>query len=306
MIKQVFQKDSTQPPTQASTQADAPQNTDTEVKSDSDFSKELSGMLSSYDGTNVSEEALFSALVGKQLKDTKGEETFNQYSSMVSAITGPGSSFEEQSVKALLQLTESGALSEEEASKIYSNAFGAAQLDNDAEHLFDHIGGDTDKTKATAAIASGISKAEETMKLIESGVLAAPSLSIREATARAMAAFSMTGGKSGSVGSTVSSGDHSGGSGPFLYKPVSDSDGKLVVLSSSTFSDQVESARITKDGQILEEGRWGGIGNGNRAHFRFSKSGSSYPDNLAVEFILKDGTVKSYEITESSDRTEQQ
>lgn len=305
MISNVFQKDSTQAPIQASTPAAAPQNTDTSVKSSSDFSKELGGMLSSYDGTNVSEEALFSALVGKQLKDTKGDETFNKYSSMVNAKTGPGSSFEVQSVKALLTLTDSGALSEEEASKIYSNAFSAAQLDNDTGHLFDHIGGGADKTIATATIDTGISKAEEAMKRIESGDLAVPKVSIREATARAMSAFSLTGSKSSHGAKPLSSGDQSGGSGPFLYKPTSDSDGKLVVLSPSSFADQVESARITKDGQVLDEGRWGGIGNGNRAHFRFSKPGSSYPDNLTVEFILKDGTKKSYEVKDSSQRTEQ-
>lgn len=305
MIKQVLQKDATQP-VQATNPAENSPNTKTDIKSDSDFSKELSGMISSYDGTNVSEEALFSALVGKQLKDTKGEETFNQYSSMITASTGTGASFEEQSLKALLKLTESGALKEDEASKIYSNAFSAAQLDDDTEHLFDHIGGGADKTKATATITDGISKAEEAMKLIESGALTVPTVSIKEGMSRAMAAFSLTGGKSRPGESNASiSGDQSSGSGPFLYKPTSDSDGKLVVLSPSSFADQVESARITKDGQVLDEGRWGGIGNGNRAHFRFSKPGSSYPDNLTLEFILKDGSTKTYEIADSSQRTEQ-
>jgi len=304
MIKQVFQKDATQT-TQPTPAPDASQSTNTDARNDSDFSKELKGMLSSYDGTNVSEEALFSALVGKQLKDTKGDETFDKYSSMVAAQNGPGASFERQSIQALLTLTDSGALTEEEASKIYSNAFNAAQLDDDKEHLFDHVGGGNDRTKATAEITAGISKAEEAMKLIESGAATPPLVPIREGIARAMAAFSLTGGQSAVSKGDSHSSEPSGGSGPFLYKPISDSDGKLVVLSSSTFADQVESARITKDGQVLDEGRWGGIGNGNRAHFRFSKPGSSYPDNLTVEFILKDGTIKSYDITDSSQRTEQ-
>lgn len=301
MIKQVLQKDATP----ANSPAPAQQNTDTISQSDSDFSTELKGMLTSYDGNNVSEEALFSALVGKQLKEMKGDEAFGKYSSIVTASSGPGYSFEEQSVQALITLTDSGGISEEEASKIYSNAFSAAQLDGDTEHLFDHIGGGADQTKATETIATGISKAEAAMTLIEAGTLTAPPISITDATARARAAFSLTGGQSAPARAISSASDQSGGSGPFLYKPMSDSDGKLVVLSPSNIADQVESARITKDGQVLDEGRWGGIGNGSRAHFRFSKPGSSYPNNLTVEFVLKDRSLKSFEIANSAERTEQ-
>ena len=299
MITKVSQNDS---PKVSTTTADA--QSKSETISNSDFAKELGEILHSHDGTNVSEEELFSALVGHQLKKLKGDEAFDKYSSMLGAEAGQaGSSFEEQSISALIKLSDSGELSEIEASKIYSEAFTAAQLDSDSEHLFDHIGGGSDSTKATETIAQGIQKAENIMKLLESGELASPAISIREGESRARAAFSLIGNQFGAKSS--SSNHTTDGSGSFLYKPESDSDGNLVVLSNSSFSDQATSARIVKDGAILDEGRWGGIGNGNRAHFRFSKPGSAYPDNLTIEFVLKDGSIKAFEIAESAERNEQ-
>lgn len=93
------------------------------------------------------------------------------------------------------------------------------------------------------------------------------------------------------------------GSGEFLWKPVSESDGKLVVLIPSALTGMVAGVSIqTKDGKVVEEGSFKGVANGGREHFRFSKDGGSYPDGVIVVIKLNDGTEKRIVINETSDR----
>lgn len=61
----------------------------------------------------------------------------------------------------------------------------------------------------------------------------------------------------------------------FLWKPISDSTGKLAVL----VPERTRSSCIVNG----ESGAWGGIGNGSRAHYRFSKPGGAYPDGVACQ-----------------------
>lgn len=81
-------------------------------------------------------------------------------------------------------------------------------------------------------------------------------------------------------------------SGEFLWKPASEKDKKLVILLPSSMSSSVKSVQIIspKATKILETGSYSGIGNGDRAHFRFKKSGGSYPDGSIVLISLNDGT----------------
>lgn len=93
------------------------------------------------------------------------------------------------------------------------------------------------------------------------------------------------------------------GPGGFVWKPVSDSDGKLAVLLPEKFSNNVAGVTLkSADGQTLEEGRFTGIGNGNRAHFRFDKPGGGYPPGTIVEAHMKDGSTKTYRIDDPSSR----
>ena len=72
------------------------------------------------------------------------------------------------------------------------------------------------------------------------------------------------------------------GSNGFLYKPVSDSDGKLVVLFPSEFTEKFQSVKIVDAGGLTEFGKFSSFGNGNRQHWRFSKAGSEYVAPLRI------------------------
>jgi hypothetical protein len=92
-------------------------------------------------------------------------------------------------------------------------------------------------------------------------------------------------------------------SGEFLWKPISDSDGKLVILLPSGLTGLVAEVTIqTPDGKVIESGKFKGVANGGREHFRFSKDGGSFPDGSVVVIKLKDGSEQRIVIKETSAR----
>jgi hypothetical protein len=87
-------------------------------------------------------------------------------------------------------------------------------------------------------------------------------------------------------------------SGEFLWKPASERDNKLVILLPSSLTSLVKSVQIIspKAKKVLETGAYSGIGNGQRTHFRFKKSGGSYPDGSIVLITLNDGSRRHVKI----------
>lgn len=108
------------------------------------------------------------------------------------------------------------------------------------------------------------------------------------------------GKKEYSIGTTLSK------SGQFLWKPEADKDGKLAVLLPSRLTGKIKSVAILSPDKtkILAKGKYSGVGNGNREHFRFSKTGSGYPDNTFVMITMKDGKTYNVKVKETSDRYE--
>ena len=92
----------------------------------------------------------------------------------------------------------------------------------------------------------------------------------------------------------------------FLWKPVSESTGDLVVLLPSAYrGGRVASTKVYSGGAFLEQGRYTGDANGNRPHYRFSKSGASYGKNITVVATLQDGvTQQSWSVPDGARRTE--
>ncbi len=84
----------------------------------------------------------------------------------------------------------------------------------------------------------------------------------------------------------------------FLFKPRSDSDGKAVVLLPEKLTGKIDQVVLKgPDGQVIEKGRFSGIANGDRAHFRFSRPGGAYPPGTTVEVRLDDGSTRQWTLT---------
>ena len=92
----------------------------------------------------------------------------------------------------------------------------------------------------------------------------------------------------------------------FLWKPESDKNQKLAILLPPNLAGKVaEVIVLSPDGKrTLQRGKYSGVGNGAREHYRFSKAGSEFPDGSIVVIKLKDGTTKHMVIKETSARLE--
>lgn len=98
-------------------------------------------------------------------------------------------------------------------------------------------------------------------------------------------------------------------SGGFLWKPRADNGGRLVVLLPSHLNRRAESVQLHEDapptdGTFIENGRFSGIGNGNRSHWRFSRQGGDYPNGVCVTVFTRDGEIIVYRIPDTGRRIE--
>jgi hypothetical protein len=278
--------------------------------STSDFSAFLAKSLGKSGSDTTNEESLFASLVHQGIADRKETSSLEKFEARMEKHTRilerkAGYTSDEKAAKfALRDLVRGKMISKEEATKLYSKAFAGAQLDSDANSLSDGVGGNGAEASA---------KVVDVMKSLETKMLAFTtsdsSLTLRNLgegstrsgfdTAEAFAALATGGSASGATtgGSPVD------GANGFLFKPRSDTQGKLVVLLPATLTGKI-SGVVLKDasGNEIESGRSGGVGNGEREHFRYNQPGGQYPANLTVEVRLKGGEVKSYSIPDPSKR----
>jgi len=99
--------------------------------------------------------------------------------------------------------------------------------------------------------------------------------------------------------------------GGFLWKPVSEGDGKLVVLlpakftghtvtASSTLFNDAACTAMHPDG----DGRFAGVHNDNREHFRFEFPGGHFKPPIWFSVRLADGRQLAYPIHSPGERIE--
>lgn len=266
-----------------------------------DFENVLRELLSPNAENQVNEEELFAALIHERVKALKGEEAgtefqqkFNEHKQKMTRSDGYVP-VEDAAKAALGDLSESGTLSAEEGSKIRLEAFHAAQLDDNKNALYDGRGSADDPTIAVQDMESALAAARLMVEQFESGELSAEELG--EPTDSSTSTASL-----GDATHTPSGNTIDGGNG-FLWKPVSESDEKLVVLLPAEMTDQVLQV-VLKDSndETVEEGRSTGVHNGGREHFRFDKPGGGYPNDVTVEVTLSDGSVQTYKIPNPSER----
>jgi hypothetical protein len=94
------------------------------------------------------------------------------------------------------------------------------------------------------------------------------------------------------------------GRGEFLWKPKSEKDGKLAILTPKAYSGKIESVQVISPngGEVIAKGKPAGIGNGDREHFRFNQPGDAFPDGSVVLITLTDGSKLEVPIKETSER----
>ena len=111
------------------------------------------------------------------------------------------------------------------------------------------------------------------------------------------------GGKHGAKGGEAKAGQLDGPGG-FLWKPSSESDGKLVTLLPKELRGKVDSVEVQDaNGKTLARGRFAGDDkNGNRPHFRFDRAGKDFGNNVRLVAKMKDGTSKAWKIPNGGGR----
>jgi len=252
-----------------------------------EFQETILELLGADPTRSVSEEELFSAVVAERLSFVKeAHDFFQEQKSHHLAIEGL---HEAAARKALEDTVEAGLVDPEAADEIYSLAFQAAQLDDNSDALYDDRG----TTSAVAPVPIATLSASDILLRIQDGSLALNSRSLSEVTAISTDA---------SMSSTESFGDG------FLWKPVSESDGNLVVLLPTQLRGNVERVELHHDlpptrESFVETGRFTGDNrNGDRPHFRFDDPGRAYGNNLYVVAYGSTGELKSWRIPHGADR----
>jgi hypothetical protein len=95
--------------------------------------------------------------------------------------------------------------------------------------------------------------------------------------------------------------------GEFLWKPVSEKDGKLAIVLPGNLTGKVKTVKIVDaNGKVLAKGDYSGTGNplknGDREHYRFGREGKAFPDGSFVQITLNNGNVKMVKIKNTSER----
>lgn len=96
------------------------------------------------------------------------------------------------------------------------------------------------------------------------------------------------------------------GPGGFLWKPASESDGKLVTLLPEKLRGKVAGVEVqSADGRSLAKGRFSGDQkNGGRPHYRFDRGGAAFGNNVKVVATLEDGQKVSWPIANGAARND--
>ena len=260
----------------------------------------------------ANEEAVFATLVKDQVDGLGNVEAakrfdirINHHRKILERHAGYAS--DEKAAKfALRDLTRRGILTKEQATQIYSKSFQAAQSDGNSGALSDGIDVPGQLTKVIQAADSALASARTTLAALTDGTQTLTTRNLGESTAKldgTAAGVSKVSASSDAPSGAAETASPVDGADGFLFKPISDTQGKLVVVLPKELTGKISKV-VLRDmtGKELESGQWGGIGNGDREHFRYNKPGGSYPANLFVEVQLKGGGTKNYSIADPSKR----
>ncbi len=300
-----------------------PDKVEDQPVAEGDFESYLKSVLKPDSANQVSEEELFAGIMGQRVKELKGDAAAGQYDQafqmgMQKVVHDDGfSSHEEAAQIAMQELVAQGVVTKEEADKIAGEAFQAAQLDDNTEALFDNRG----DTVALATMEAALFRAREALDKVTKGETTAALRPIDyvpwgHAGHGGAADFGKTGsddlgstlagsanGGPADSGSATAKGGRIDGSEGFLWKPVSDTTGKLVVLLPSKWTGDIDEVVLKNEaGKIIDRGKFTSVANGEREHYRFDKPGKRYPENVTVEVTFNNGKTQQYTIPKPGKR----
>lgn len=253
---------------------------------------------------DINEEQLFSVLLEERLTTLKGADSANAYHQLLEsykeAMTDESGyvKVEDAARAALGDMVTSGALSVEEAETIHAQAFQAAQIDGNSGALYDSLG----TTMAVTMVDLALASSGKIMAQFDSGAIKAGRLSLDYRQENGPAKF--VGGEALAATASTTATEFVGGDG-FLFKPISESNGNLVILLPAAMAQEVASVTLVDNaGQTLETGDAFATFRDGRPIYHFNKPGSGYPDNLTVIVTMEDGTERKYAIADPSQRYE--
>lgn len=88
-----------------------------------------------------------------------------------------------------------------------------------------------------------------------------------------------------------------------MWKPISEGDGNLVILLPPNLTGNVAGVVVFHEGSgQTVTGRYTGVHNGGREHFRFLQPGAAYGEGLTVTAQLKSGGTKSWSVPSGARR----
>jgi len=268
---------------------------------------------------NVNEEELFAGLIYERISTLKGEEAgaafLERFNSKKSEFMRPDGAtrVEDAARSALKGLVQDGTLIEAEADTIHSQAFAGAQLDSNLDALYDSTGGANDPTRAVAALEQALLGARVSIENFDAGNSIAAILGVMGTKSNTVASSlaqtaTVVSGANLALGDTETidpNGTTIDGSEGFLFKPITNNQGKLAVLLPHEMTYKVLDVILRdKDGKEIESGSRmsEGIAETGREKFNFSKKGENYPNDITVEVRLADGTMRAYKIPDPSKR----
>ncbi|MCB9030271.1 MAG: hypothetical protein H6619_04405 [Deltaproteobacteria bacterium] len=259
--------------------------------------------------SRVNEEEMFAAIIHRRLKKDHPELAQKYEERLTKLIGRTKRNLGEASVlkasnKLLRGFYRRNKISEESYNEIKAYAFGKAQLDQDPTLLSKERVESSGDTSALRSLSNAINSFEvnqaatpEVMQDFDLKHLAplkeiAQQKNIADPSPSAEVNASE---EAISVDKSVLNG--------FVWKPVSEKDGKLVVLLPSSFIGKVAEVNIINpQGKEIAEGKYDGINNGFRPHFRFGNAGGSYPDGSILEIKMLEGGSFHYTVAETSNR----
>ncbi|MBN8547969.1 MAG: hypothetical protein J0M12_01500 [Deltaproteobacteria bacterium] len=319
-VPSVLRAQSVQGVTNAAQDADS--SIDPAVKAK--FDTFMKGVLTPDKENNVNEEELFAGLIQERIYSLKGQEVGDQFKAVfdknkAQCMGQNGYCFTEKAARdSLVEFQSSGKLTLDEANKIHSEAFEAAQLDDNKTALFDGHGGPNDPTMAVAQMEAALLAAQTMLQKISSGAVAAPNHAITAeypalGTIALRTDITQLGGTGGDpkIGSKVKSEITPrrykiDGNEGMLWKPFAEHTGKLIMMLPPTYTGQVQSItlRNSETGHKLDAGRYFSVGAGptGREKWIFKKPGDKYPDDVTVQIKFRDGNMQTMHIAKPGKR----